>query len=205
MNGYVNTCWMSDGCMAAQHEFHLINQNLNSSISCELFMRQGYREEHLHRFSRFLCDYILYSACRANTIQIRQWFAVSLPLCPTNSITPQIKEEKQPVATAVAPPPALSAVPGGFLKQLVRDSEKETKHKEPEVKEEKPVSAFVFVFGSRSDLAKLPQEPCNLSGVVMPPAGGTHEFCDYDHIRLQAMMDDPSPYKLGWGPIVKLA
>uniref|UniRef100_A0A8D3A9Y7 Myosin motor domain-containing protein n=1 Tax=Scophthalmus maximus TaxID=52904 RepID=A0A8D3A9Y7_SCOMX len=49
-----------------------------------------------------------------------------------------IKEEKQPVATAVAPPPALSAVPGGFLKQLVRDSEKETKHKEPEVKEEKP-------------------------------------------------------------------
>ncbi|KAM4634781.1 unconventional myosin-XVIIIb [Polymixia lowei] len=48
----------------------------------------------------------------------------------------KIKEEKTPVATAVPPPP-ISAVPGGFLKQLVRDSEKETKLKEPEVKEEK--------------------------------------------------------------------
>ncbi|KAK7895438.1 hypothetical protein WMY93_020763 [Mugilogobius chulae] len=45
----------------------------------------------------------------------------------------QIKEEKTPVPTAVAPAP-LSAVPGGFLKQLVRDSEKETKLKEPESK-----------------------------------------------------------------------
>uniref|UniRef100_A0A7N8XDA5 Myosin XVIIIB n=1 Tax=Mastacembelus armatus TaxID=205130 RepID=A0A7N8XDA5_9TELE len=51
---------------------------------------------------------------------------------------PQIKEENTPASTAVPPPP-LSALPGGFLKQLVRDSEKETKHKEPEVKEEKPV------------------------------------------------------------------
>uniref|UniRef100_A0A3Q1CN03 Myosin motor domain-containing protein n=1 Tax=Amphiprion ocellaris TaxID=80972 RepID=A0A3Q1CN03_AMPOC len=50
-----------------------------------------------------------------------------------------IKEEKTPVATAVPPAP-LSALPGGFLKQLVRDSEKETKHKEPEVKEEKAPS-----------------------------------------------------------------
>lgn len=54
-------------------------------------------------------------------------------------MNPQIKEEKTPVVTAVPPPP-LSVVPGGFLKQLVRDSEKETKQKEPEVKEEKPVS-----------------------------------------------------------------
>lgn len=52
---------------------------------------------------------------------------------------PQIKEEKTPVAAAVPPPP-LSALPGGFLKQLVRDSEKETKQKEPDVKDEKPVS-----------------------------------------------------------------
>uniref|UniRef100_A0A3Q3LZS0 Myosin motor domain-containing protein n=1 Tax=Labrus bergylta TaxID=56723 RepID=A0A3Q3LZS0_9LABR len=36
-----------------------------------------------------------------------------------------------PVAAA-DPPPPLSALPGGFLKQLVRDSEKETKQKEPE-------------------------------------------------------------------------
>lgn len=42
--------------------------------------------------------------------------------------------------TAVPPPP-LSALPGGFLKQLVRDSEKETKQKEPEAKVEKAVSA----------------------------------------------------------------
>ncbi|KAM9841620.1 unconventional myosin-XVIIIb [Aulostomus maculatus] len=48
----------------------------------------------------------------------------------------KIKEENKPVATA-EPPPPLSAVPGGFLKQLVRDSEKETKQKEPDVKEEK--------------------------------------------------------------------
>ncbi|XP_054613332.1 unconventional myosin-XVIIIb-like isoform X2 [Dunckerocampus dactyliophorus] len=51
----------------------------------------------------------------------------------------KIKEENQPVVAAVPPPP-LSALPGGFLKQLVRDSEKETKQKEPEVKEEKTPS-----------------------------------------------------------------
>lgn len=39
--------------------------------------------------------------------------------------------------TATIPPPPLSVLPGGILKQLVRDSEKETKHKEPEVKEVK--------------------------------------------------------------------
>ncbi|XP_076614858.1 unconventional myosin-XVIIIb [Chaetodon auriga] len=50
---------------------------------------------------------------------------------------PQIKEEKTPVAAAVPPPPPLSAVPGGFLKQLVRETEKETKQKEPEVKDER--------------------------------------------------------------------
>uniref|UniRef100_A0A3Q0RQE1 Myosin motor domain-containing protein n=1 Tax=Amphilophus citrinellus TaxID=61819 RepID=A0A3Q0RQE1_AMPCI len=50
-----------------------------------------------------------------------------------------IKEENKPVVTTVPPPP-LSVLPGGFLKQLVRDSEKETKHKEPEVKEERPAN-----------------------------------------------------------------
>ncbi|KAK6316196.1 hypothetical protein J4Q44_G00137200 [Coregonus suidteri] len=39
-----------------------------------------------------------------------------------------------------SPPPPLSALPGGFLKQLVRETEKETKLKEPEVKEEKAPS-----------------------------------------------------------------
>lgn len=64
----------------------------------------------------------------------------------------QIKEEKTPVATPVPPPP-LSALPGGFLKQLVRDSEKETKQKEPEVKEERAVSGIraVSIFSSNSD------------------------------------------------------
>ncbi|XP_047229414.1 unconventional myosin-XVIIIb-like isoform X1 [Girardinichthys multiradiatus] len=48
----------------------------------------------------------------------------------------KIKEENKPVATTIPPPP-LSVLPGGIIKQLVRDSEKETKHKEPEVKEVK--------------------------------------------------------------------
>ncbi|XP_030292095.1 unconventional myosin-XVIIIb isoform X3 [Sparus aurata] len=52
----------------------------------------------------------------------------------------KIKEEKTPVAAAVVPPPPLSALPGGFLKQLVRETEKETKQKEPEVKDEKAPS-----------------------------------------------------------------
>uniref|UniRef100_A0A3B4DM81 Myosin motor domain-containing protein n=1 Tax=Pygocentrus nattereri TaxID=42514 RepID=A0A3B4DM81_PYGNA len=51
----------------------------------------------------------------------------------------QIKEEKKPAA-ATQPPPPLSAVPGGFLKQLVRETEKETRQKEPELKEEKAPS-----------------------------------------------------------------
>ncbi|KAM6984888.1 unconventional myosin-XVIIIb [Aplochiton taeniatus] len=50
-----------------------------------------------------------------------------------------IKEEKKPVV-ASEPPPPLSSAPGGFLKQLVRETEKETKLKEPEVKEEKAPS-----------------------------------------------------------------
>lgn len=50
----------------------------------------------------------------------------------------QIKEEKKPLA-ATQPPPPLSVVPGGFLKQLVRETEKETRLKEPELKEEKAV------------------------------------------------------------------
>ncbi|XP_067289283.1 unconventional myosin-XVIIIb-like isoform X2 [Pseudorasbora parva] len=52
----------------------------------------------------------------------------------------KIKEEKTTPAAVAAqppPPPPLSAVPGGFLKQLVRETEKETRHKEPELKEEK--------------------------------------------------------------------
>ncbi|XP_028456905.1 unconventional myosin-XVIIIb isoform X1 [Perca flavescens] len=51
----------------------------------------------------------------------------------------KIKEEKTPVAAAVPPPP-LSTLPGGFLKQLVRETEKETKQKEPETKEERQPS-----------------------------------------------------------------
>ncbi|XP_049325011.1 unconventional myosin-XVIIIb-like [Astyanax mexicanus] len=51
----------------------------------------------------------------------------------------QIKEEKKP-APATQPPPPLSAVPGGFLKQLVRETEKETRHRELELKEEKAPS-----------------------------------------------------------------
>nr|XP_057913691.1 unconventional myosin-XVIIIb-like isoform X2 [Doryrhamphus excisus] len=52
----------------------------------------------------------------------------------------KIKEENHPVVATVPPPAPLSALPGGFLKQLVRDSEKETKQKEPELKEEKAPS-----------------------------------------------------------------
>ncbi|XP_061118612.1 unconventional myosin-XVIIIb-like isoform X2 [Conger conger] len=48
----------------------------------------------------------------------------------------KIKEEKKP-ASAAQPPPPLSAVPGGFLKQLVRETEKEKRQKEPEIKEER--------------------------------------------------------------------
>ncbi|XP_030625348.1 unconventional myosin-XVIIIb [Chanos chanos] len=49
----------------------------------------------------------------------------------------KIKEEKKPPAAVTQPPPPLSAVPGGFLKQLVRETERETRQKEPEPKEEK--------------------------------------------------------------------
>ncbi|KAL4609513.1 unconventional myosin-XVIIIb-like [Arapaima gigas] len=49
----------------------------------------------------------------------------------------KIQEEKQPASAPAQPPPPLSAVPGGFLKQLVRETEKETRLKEPEIKEEK--------------------------------------------------------------------
>ncbi|XP_051906479.1 unconventional myosin-XVIIIb-like isoform X3 [Hippocampus zosterae] len=47
----------------------------------------------------------------------------------------KIQEENHP---APIPPPSLPALSGGFLKQLVRDSEKETKQKESDVKDEKP-------------------------------------------------------------------
>lgn len=58
---------------------------------------------------------------------------------PVFLICEQIKEEKKSPVPAAQPPPPLSAVPGGFLKQLVRETEKETRHKEPELKEEKAV------------------------------------------------------------------
>ena len=75
--------------------------------------------------------------------------------CIHPSSKPQIKEEKEPVAVAVPPPP-LSALPGGFLKQLVRDSEKETKYKEPEVKDDRAVSGSSFVsLHIRSELLKI--------------------------------------------------
>ncbi|KAK3521819.1 hypothetical protein QTP70_018550 [Hemibagrus guttatus] len=51
----------------------------------------------------------------------------------------KIKDEKK-LPPATQPPPPLSVVPGGFLKQLVRETEKETKQKEPELKEEKAPS-----------------------------------------------------------------
>ncbi|TTK47635.1 Unconventional myosin-XVIIIb [Bagarius yarrelli] len=51
----------------------------------------------------------------------------------------QIKDEKT-LPAATQPPPPLSVVPGGFLKQLVRETEKETKLKEPELKDEKAPS-----------------------------------------------------------------
>lgn len=52
----------------------------------------------------------------------------------------QIKDEKK-LPPATQPPPPLSVLPGGFLKQLVRETEKETKLKEPELKEDKAVSS----------------------------------------------------------------
>uniref|UniRef100_A0AAY4B1S9 Myosin motor domain-containing protein n=1 Tax=Denticeps clupeoides TaxID=299321 RepID=A0AAY4B1S9_9TELE len=51
-----------------------------------------------------------------------------------------IKEEKTPPSAPVQPPPPISAVPGGFLRQVVRETEKENKLKEPEIREEKTPS-----------------------------------------------------------------
>ena len=48
----------------------------------------------------------------------------------------QIVEENKPPSAAQPP---VSAVPGGFLKQLVRETEKENRQKEPEIKEERVV------------------------------------------------------------------
>lgn len=61
---------------------------------------------------------------------------ISVLPSPSLHSTLQIKEKKE---EPTSPPPPLSALPGGFLKQLVRETEKETKQKEPEVKEEKAV------------------------------------------------------------------
>lgn len=49
------------------------------------------------------------------------------------------------------PPPPLSALPGGFLKQLVRETEKENKQKEQEAKDEKPVSVLFNTFETSYD------------------------------------------------------
>ncbi|KAM9330816.1 unconventional myosin-XVIIIb [Gastrophryne carolinensis] len=50
----------------------------------------------------------------------------------------KIKEEdKAPQTTS--PPPLFSVIPGGFIKQLVRETEKEAKQKEKELKEKGPV------------------------------------------------------------------
>lgn len=76
---------------------------------------------------------------------------------PVFLICEQIKEEKKPPAAATTaaqppPPPPLSAVPGGFLKQLVRETEKETRHKEPELKEEKTVRSHCTGWDSAENL-----------------------------------------------------
>ncbi|KAL2099861.1 hypothetical protein ACEWY4_004255 [Coilia grayii] len=58
------------------------------------------------------------------------------PQCHCFCLLLGIKEENKPPAATPAPP-AVAAVPGGFLKQLVRETEKETKQKEPETKEDR--------------------------------------------------------------------
>ncbi|XP_053558065.1 unconventional myosin-XVIIIb [Bombina bombina] len=47
------------------------------------------------------------------------------------------EEDRAPAPTS--PPPLLSVIPGGFIKQLVRETEKEAKLKEKELKEKPPV------------------------------------------------------------------
>ncbi|KAM4808061.1 unconventional myosin-XVIIIb [Rhinophrynus dorsalis] len=47
------------------------------------------------------------------------------------------EEDKAPTATS--PPPLFSVIPGGFIKQLVRETEKEAKQKEKETKDKPPV------------------------------------------------------------------
>lgn len=66
------------------------------------------------------------------------------------------------MATAVPPPP-LSALPGGFLKQLVRETEKETKQKEPEVKDERAVSGI-------AEEEEEVHYPNSSSNFLFPPA-----------------------------------
>ncbi|XP_041815696.1 unconventional myosin-XVIIIb-like isoform X2 [Chelmon rostratus] len=92
----------------------------------------------------------------------------------------QIKEEKTPVATAVPPPP-LSALPGGFLKQLVRETEKETKQKEPEVKDERAPSKLSnnlvqqFLLPDQTppileaEMSLRPQQPISNDKLIVPP------------------------------------
>lgn len=80
----------------------------------------------------------------------------------------QIKEEKKPAAAA-QPPPPLSAVPGGFLKQLVRETEKETRQKEPDLKEEKAVSSCEV--SSQFELLSVPEQQAPTSGTFQIDSG----------------------------------
>ncbi|KAM4707086.1 unconventional myosin-XVIIIb [Discoglossus pictus] len=50
----------------------------------------------------------------------------------------KIREEDKP-PTVTSPPPLFSVIPGGFIKQLVRETEKEAKQKDKELKEKPPV------------------------------------------------------------------
>uniref|UniRef100_A0A3B4BCI7 Myosin motor domain-containing protein n=1 Tax=Periophthalmus magnuspinnatus TaxID=409849 RepID=A0A3B4BCI7_9GOBI len=93
---------------------------------------------------------------------------------------------KTPIPTAVAPAP-LSAVPGGFLKQLVRDSEKETKLKEPELKtDDKAVSVFCLHSVSYTRTTQLkpdegtPDLPDGKVRVRLHSDGTLHDVREFD-------------------------
>lgn len=87
-------------------------------------------------FCFFFCLTLLFIFLCINYVCL--WQLLSMASFITGCI--QIKDEKK-LPAATQPPPPLSVIPGGFLKQLVRETEKETKQKEPELKEEKAVSS----------------------------------------------------------------